>query len=259
MRALGNAVSDCVRFCFCSTQVDRPDKAAHEKALQDLTDAIDKLKADRTKMQEKIDAAMTGSDGKSGMQETRNKLQELKQKKQALIEEKKAMRAEMDAARTETDKLIKDKKDAKSNLKFNSLADIDKEIAKLMKLQETTSMSLNEEKKLIKEVDALKASKKFVTQLQDKESAMDDVKDKRKTIMERIKSKDKEIDGLTKEIDAIMTSLKAHNESDEVKRKAVQGLFTQRDELKKQMVAKIKERCLVYVSARGPCSKQTPV
>ena len=193
-------------------------------------------------MQEKIDASMADPEGKSSLQETRSKLQELKQKKQALIEEKKAMRAEMDAARTETDKLIKDKKDAKSNLKFNSLADIDKEIAKLMKLQETTSMSLNEEKKLIKEVDALKASKKFVTELQVKESAMDDVKDKRKTITERIKLKDKEIDGFSKEIDVIMTSLKAHNESDEVKRKAVHGLFTQRDELKKQMVAKIKEK-----------------
>jgi len=185
---------------------------------------------------------MADPDAKSSLQETRTKLQELKQKKQALIEEKKTMRAEMDAARSETDKLMKDKKDARSNLKFSSLADIEKEIAKLQRLQETTSMSLQDEKKLIKEMDALKASKKFIADVQAKDSAMDGVKEKRQTIKERITAKDKEIDGYSKEIDAIMAILREHNEKDEVKRKSIQGLFQQRDEYKKQMAAKIKEK-----------------
>jgi len=223
-------------------QVDRPDKNKHEKELQELTDAVEKIKAERAKIQEKIDNSMADPNAKASLQETRNKLQELKQKKQSLIEEKKAMRAEMDKARGETDKLIKDKKDARSNLKFNSLADIEKEIAKLQRLQETTSMSLQEEKKLIKEVDALKASKKFVADIQAKDSAMDNVKEQRKTIQERIKAKDKEIDALSKEIDEIMAVLKEHNDKDAEKRGAIQGLFTERDDCKKQMAAKIKEK-----------------
>jgi len=210
--------------------------------LQELTDAIDALKAERAKVQEKIDESMTDPEAKASLLETRAKLQELKQKKQALIEEKKAMRAEMEAARSETDKLIKDKKDAKSNLKFSSLADIEKEIAKLQRLQETTSMSLQEEKKLIKEMDALQASKKFVAHIQAKDSAMDDVKEQRKTIKDRIAAKDKEIDAFNKEIDAIMAVLKENNEKDSKKREAIKELFQQRDEFKKQMGAKIKEK-----------------
>lgn len=223
-------------------RVDRPNKDEHDKQLQALTDSIDALKADRQKVQEKIDAAMTDPTAKSSQNDNRAKLNAFKQQKFALIEEKKAMRNEMDQARATTDKLIKDKKDVRSNVKFSTIEEIEKEIKKLKVTQETTTMKLSDEKKLIKEMDGLQASKKFVAEIKSKDTAMDDVKEKRKTIQQNIGAKDKEIDAVSKDMDEIGAILKEHSEKDNKKRDAIQGLFQERDVFKVSMNSLIKEK-----------------
>jgi uncharacterized coiled-coil DUF342 family protein len=208
-----------------------------------LTDAVEAIKEARAKVQEKIDEAMADPDGKSGIQSARTKFNDLRTQKNALIEQKKAMRADMDKVRSQTDKLIKDKKDTRSNVKeFDTLEKIEAEIAKLKKMQETTTMTLNQEKKLLKDMDGLQASKKFVSQLKDKDGALDNAKEQRKSIFEQIAAKDKEIDILSKELDEVMAGMKEHNEKDTQKREAIQGLFQERDVFKQQMSDKLKEK-----------------
>lgn len=217
--------------------MDRPNKDAYEKTMQEFNDQIESLKNERKKVQDKIDAAMTDPDSKSALSEARTKLGTLKSQKQKLIDEKKAMRNSLDATKKDTEKLIKDKKDVRSNVKFGSLEEINKEIAKLQRLQETTTMTLNEEKKLIKEMDALKASKSHIAELAKKDNSLDGIRETRKTIQESLKAKDKEIDGVSAQIDDIMKILKSQNEKDSKKRDAIQGLFKERDTFKKKMSA----------------------
>ena len=45
-------------------------------------------------------------------------------------------------------------------MKFRSIEEIDAEISRLNKAQSTTSMSLSEEKKLVKEIEVLRQQKK---------------------------------------------------------------------------------------------------
>jgi len=179
---------------------------------------------------------------KAALQEARAKMNGFKTQKTALIDQKKAMRGQLDQAKTQSDKLIKDKKDTRNNVKFTTLAEIEAELKKLQRLQETTTMSLTDEKKLIKEMDALQGSKKFVADIKDKDAAMDNVRDQRKSIMELIRDKDKEIDAVSKDLDEVMVTIKAMNEKDSGKRDAIQGLFKERDEFKKQMGTKLKEK-----------------
>jgi uncharacterized coiled-coil DUF342 family protein len=208
-----------------------------------LTEAIEAIKDARAKVQEKIDEAMADPEGKSGIQTARTKFNDLRTQKNALIEQKKVMRAEMDKIRASTDKLIKDKKDTRSNVKdFDTLEKIQAEITKLRKMQETTTMTLNQEKKILKDIDGLQASKKFVSQLKDQDGGLDNAKAQRTTIAEQIKAKDKEIDALSKELDEIMAGMKEHNEKDTLKRESINGLFQERDEFKKQMSEKLKEK-----------------
>ena len=169
-------------------------------------------------------------------------MQKLRSKKGALIDEKKAIRAKLDSAKNEADKIMKDRKDAKSNIKFSSIEEIEKEIKKLERQQETTTMSLTEEKKLIKEIDALKNSKQFVAELKSKDGALDDVKEQRKTIGSLIAAKDKEIDEVSKEIDEKMVGIKAMNDKDTEKRDKLQGWFKERDALRAQFTEKLKEK-----------------
>jgi uncharacterized coiled-coil DUF342 family protein len=207
-----------------------------------LTEEIEKIKEGRQKVQEQIDGAMSDPVSKAALQEARTKMNGFKTQKGALIEEKKAMRAQLDQAKNQTEKIMKDKKDARNNVRFNSLQEIEAEIKKLQTKQETTSMSLGDEKKLVMEITQLQSSKQFVADLKSKDAAMDNVKEQRKTIGQQIAAKDKEIDALSKEIDDIMIIIKAMNETDSTKRDGIQALFKERDEFKKQMGSKLKEK-----------------
>jgi uncharacterized coiled-coil DUF342 family protein len=222
--------------------VDKPDKARHDKELQEISDAIDAIKAERQKVQDEIDAAMNDPESRSALGDLRTKMNAVKLQKNALIEEKKVMRNQLDATKNQTEKLIKDKKDTRSNIRFNTLEEIEAEVAKLKRQQETTTMSLNEEKRLIKEMEALQASKRFVVDLKNKDTAMDTIKDQRKTISAQIAVKDKEIDALTKEMNEVMEKIKTINDAESTKKDAIQGLYKKRDEFKKDVGAKLKEK-----------------
>jgi uncharacterized coiled-coil DUF342 family protein len=167
---------------------------------------------------------------------------QLRSKKGKLIDEKKVIRAKLDTLKVQGDKLVNDKKAAKSNIKFNTVVEIDAEIAKLQKIQETTSMSLTEEKRLIKEIDALKASKDKIKDVKDKETGLEDVKKQRATITDQIKAKDKEIDAVTKEMDEIGAKIKAFSEKETDKKSSLDGLFKERDKLRKDIAGILKNK-----------------
>lgn len=166
----------------------------------------------------------------------------LKKKKQKLINEKKAIKAELDNLKAAGDKISQERKDTRSAVKFNSVEEIDKEIKKLTRIQETTSMSLTEEKKLIKEMDALKASKDRIKSLKDKELDLEGVKLKRNTLTANIKAKDKEIDAVTKEMDAVGSKMKEISEKQTDKKSEMDTLFKDRDRLNKEIKDILKEK-----------------
>jgi uncharacterized coiled-coil DUF342 family protein len=166
----------------------------------------------------------------------------LKAKKLLMINEKKPMRAQLDGLKAAGDKLSKERKDTRSGVKFGSIEEIDKEIKKLRRLQETTSMSLSEEKRLLKEIDCLMASKDKIKDLKSKELDFDSVKAKRNTINTAIKAKDKEIDAVSKEMDEVGAKIKGMAEKHTDKRSAMDGLFKDRDRLNKEIKVVLKEK-----------------
>lgn len=166
----------------------------------------------------------------------------LRQKKGKLIDEKRAIRAQLDVLKQAGDKLVKDKKDAKSSVRFGSVEEIDAEIKKLKRLQETTSMSLTEEKKLIKEMDGLMASKEKVKDVKSKDASLEDIKKQRSAINDSIKAKDKEIDVVSKEMDEVGAKIKALAEKETDKRSILDALFKERDGYKKDISVVLKEK-----------------
>jgi len=156
--------------------------------------------------------------------------------------EKKEIRTRLDATRNQTEKLFDVQKAAKANIKFSRVEDIDAEIKKLQKRQETTSMSLSEEKRLIKEMDQLQASKKFVAQLKTQELDIEQIKEQRKAIAAEIGAKDKEIDAVQAEIEVKTTKIKSLSEKETDNREKIQSLLSERDNIRAQMNAKLKEK-----------------
>lgn len=222
-------------------RVEKPDKDAHEAKLNELNAQFEKLKKDKDAVQKKIEATMTqGKNTEIG--KAKDAMVVLRQKKGKLIDEKRAIRSELEVLKQVGDKLVKDKKDAKSSVRFNSIEEIDAEIKKLQRRQETTSMSLTDEKKLIKEMDALMSSKDKVKDMKSKDASLDGVKKQRGDIMDSIKAKDKEIDAVTKEMDTVGAKIKALSEKETDKRSLLDGLFKERDGYKKEISVVLKEK-----------------
>ena len=165
----------------------------------------------------------------------RDALAKLRAQKGALIDEKKQILVKLEAIKTQGDKIAKDRKDTRANVKFHKVEDIDKELARLKKTQETTSMSLAEEKKILKEIDQLQASKALVATLKSKDTDLDDVKEQRKVIAAQIASKDKEIDEVQSLITEKMNRVNELNEKETGKRDALKELITNRDDLRKKI------------------------
>mmetsp|Transcript_16021 Transcript_16021/g.20938 ORF Transcript_16021/g.20938 Transcript_16021/m.20938 type:complete len:548 (+) Transcript_16021:181-1824(+) len=223
-------------------KTEKPNKDEHDKQVKELSDVIEVLHNKRKAIQEKIESSMDDPTTKSKQSELRSSLGSKRSKKGSLIKEKQAIRADLNRIKNDNEKIVKEKKDARSNVKFSSVEEINKEIRSLERQQETTSMSLSAEKILIKEIDALKASKKFFGEIKNKDAAMDDIRVQRKTLSEQISAKDKEIDAVSAELDKLVAELDVFNKTDQVKRDNIKGLFTERDAIKKEIGVKIAEK-----------------
>lgn len=224
-----------------SRQVEKPDKALHDESLKTLDEKFERLKDERRKVQDKIDEAM-GAGKNTEMGKARDAMAALRAQKSKLIDEKKAIRAQLDVLKAAGDKIFKDKKDAKSTVRFSTVEEINKEIAKLQKQQETTSMSLTEEKKLIKEMDALQASKSKIKDVASKDSELLDVREKRNLVSDQIKAKDKEIDAVSKEMDEVGAKIKTMSEKETDKKSVLDAFFNERETVKKEISATLKEK-----------------
>jgi len=222
-------------------RVDKPNKEDFEKEVNGFGDAIEALKKKKETIQTQIEATINGSRNSSFGTEL-TALKQLKQKKNKLIDEKKAMRARLDAVRKATDNLMNDRKAARANVRFTDAKSIDDEIKKLRNRQETTSMSLAEEKRLIKEIDALQASKQLIADLSDKDAGIDNAKEQKKVIAGDLKAKDAEIDAVQVEIDKQKKVVDGLGDSNKKSNDELKNLKKEREDLKKEIGDKIGER-----------------
>merc|ERR1712066_916125 len=123
-------------------------------------------------------------------------------------------------------------------------------IIKLKKKQETTSMSLNEEKRLIKEIGFLQSSKELVTDLNSKDANLDDFKGQEKIIKTDLTAKDAEIDLVQKMIEEKTNALSALGDHETQLRKNRNALIKERDAIKAQINEKKNERSSLKKSFR---------
>eukprot|EP00571_Detonula_confervacea_P007902 CAMPEP_0172331688 /NCGR_PEP_ID=MMETSP1058-20130122/62052_1 /TAXON_ID=83371 /ORGANISM="Detonula confervacea, Strain CCMP 353" /LENGTH=567 /DNA_ID=CAMNT_0013048957 /DNA_START=74 /DNA_END=1777 /DNA_ORIENTATION=- len=232
-------------------RVERPSKDEHEAAITAIDSAIDTLRAERKALQTKIDAALGGNKQKSTpLGRERDALNKLKNRKGLMIEQKRQIRTRLEIVKSNAERLIGQQKNARSGMKFTNVADIEKEISSLQRKQEQTSMSLADEKKLIKEIEALQASKRTAAELQSKQGDLDSIKVDRKSIQADLNAKDREIDAIQKEIDGQSKVLKELTDKQSTQRGAVDELIKGREDLKAKLDEKFKEKNELRTSFR---------
>ena len=212
--------------------------------MESVDAEIDKLRAEKDVVQDKIENFMKSLRGTEVGKE-RAALQDLRKQKRSLIDQKKSIRGRLDAMRTQTERLFNDQKQAKASIKYNSIESIDKEIKKLQRMQETTSMTLSEEKRLIKEIGVLQSHKPIVAQLKSKETNISDVKEQRKLINAELVAKDKEIDALQVLIEDKSKTLDDLTKNETDTRDQKKTLIAERDELRKKIEEKYQQKKVI--------------
>jgi len=228
-------------------RVEKPSKEDYQKELETVDAEIEKLRAEKDVVQDKIENFMKSLRGTEVGKE-RAALQDLRKQKRTLIDQKKSIRGRLDAMRTQTERLFNDQKQAKASIKFNSIESIDKEIRKLQRMQETTSMTLSEEKRLIKEIGVLQSHKPIVAQLKTKETSISDVKEQRKLINAELHAKDKEIDALQVLIEEKSKALDDLTKNETDTRDQKKSLIAERDALRKTIEEKYQKKKVIKES-----------
>jgi len=231
-------------YFYNHRQIERPSKESLEAEIAAIEADIEAIRAERKALQSKIDSAIGGNKQQknSPLGRERDALNKLKNRKGLMVEQKRHIRTRLENIKADSDRLNDQTKHARSGMKFTTVAEIDKEISRLRYKQETSSMSLSDEKKLIREIENLQASKRTAEELQSKKSSLESIKEDRKTVQAELNAKSAEIDAIQKEIDAQALVVKEMTDKQSSQRGAVDDLIKQREDLKTKMDEKFKEK-----------------
>jgi len=220
---------------------EKPDKEAHDAEIEAINASIDTLKNTKNTIQTTIETALSGGRNSAAGQQ-REAIKKLRNKKGELINQKKVLQKTLEINRKQADNLLNDRKAAKATVRFSSVEAIEEEVQKLQSKQETTSMSLQEEKRLIKEIESLQKSKSTVAAFKATDASIDGVKEQRKNISIQLKAKDVEIDAVQVEIEEKQKVLDEMKNTEDELRKNLDGLKKERDSLRKEIGDKMDER-----------------
>lgn len=210
-------------------RVERPDKAAHQAAIDEKNAEITALESQRDAITEKINVAAAASKQDHGAAEARKELSSLFEKSNVLKKERESLIAMQKQIRATADKLAAERKSASQSVRYNSVDEIESEIARLQRIQSTTSMSLQDEKKLLKEIDFLVASKRTIANLDAKKDSLNEIKKSREELNVAIDAKKKELDAVYKQIDAQRKIVDEQNSKHESTRAVIPGLVQERN------------------------------
>ncbi|KAG1697038.1 hypothetical protein DVH05_017423 [Phytophthora capsici] len=219
-------------------RLPKPDKAEHDAKINVLDAAIKKLQARTNVIRAEMDALKTNRGGFGGpIQEAKAKFAALRNEKENLIQQRNQITARLRQTRDEKDSTIKSQRSARANLKFNSEAEYDDAISQLKHKQETSSMSLNEEKRVIKEIEQLQAQKQQISAFSGDQGVVEKQNESIKETRALQAKKNEEIDAVQeklneqkKELDELYRLNEEENKKDKFP-----ALAKERKEIKEQL------------------------
>ncbi|ETI45734.1 hypothetical protein F441_09724 [Phytophthora nicotianae CJ01A1] len=219
-------------------RLPKPDKAEHEAKISALDGAIKKLQARTNVIRAEMDALKTNRGGYGGqIQEAKAKFAALRAEKDNLFQQRNQITARLRQTRDEKDSTIKQQRSVRANLKYGSVAEFDAAIAELKHKQETSSMSLNEEKRVIKEIEQLQAQKQQVSGFSDDQGVVEKQNESIKEIRALQTKKNEEIDAIQEKLNEqkqALDELYRLNE-EENKKDKFPALAKERKEIKEQL------------------------
>ena len=176
---------------------------------------VNKNKARAEEIKGILEARRNGKDGSATNDPVRAKLNECRDKFKELVKQKQVLRAQFEAATKTRDAARDAVRDLKSMIKFKDVNNIDDEVQRLEDEIAHSSLSLNEEKKVMESIRQLKNSKAVVTEYSAKMESLATDETTCKEINAAIKSLDTEINAVRKEEDGVRAQLNEARKKEE--------------------------------------------
>mmetsp|Transcript_2969 Transcript_2969/g.4497 ORF Transcript_2969/g.4497 Transcript_2969/m.4497 type:complete len:496 (+) Transcript_2969:73-1560(+) len=222
--------------------VPKPDKSELQARSDEIQAQISALQNEAKEIKAKMDKIFNDRSGSKGeFEAAKTLMQALIAEKKQLVAEKNALGDARDAARDKINARINAEKAARSDLKFSSLEAIDKQIRDLESKQARTTMSLTDEKKIIKEIKALQASKKTVATLADMKQAIEALKVEKSAIDKNYLDKASEVKRVNERLTAQREVLDSLNKDNSQNREAIPSLRQKQSEIKEQVNSKYQQ------------------
>lgn len=168
-------------------------------------------------------------------------LQQLINERKQLLDEKNLLSTQRDTARDRINAKMNEEKNARSELKFSNIESIESQIRELEARQARTTMSLNDEKKILKDIHNLQMSKKTVASLADMKAAIELLKQQKSEIDRKFAEKSNQVKSVSERITAQRALLEGMTKDNSQNREAIPNLRTRQTEIKKEVDQKYQE------------------
>lgn len=213
-------------------------QAKVREIIAELSTMNDQIKTHREEIT-KVNDATKGSRGE--MDTAKSTMKSLQAERKVFMDQRASIVADRDALKAQVESIKASENKIKGDCKFKDVESCDKQIAEMEHRQSTTSLTLNEEKKLLKEMKVLQESKKCFSQLGGLKENMEKTKlsktdlDKRYTeVMVLVE----EVNGRMNKHRAVMDKLFGATSS---QREHLPAIHKQIDELRASIAEKRKE------------------
>lgn len=205
------------------------DIGAHDKEIAVCNKELNEIKSKQDKIRQDRNGGRQEFDKAKGL------MSKLMDKKKKLHAEKNAIEARREASHKKVIAGQDKEKAARAEIKFGSVDAIDKKIKELETRQARTSMSLTEEKNLVKEIKTLNLSKKGFAALVELKALTDRERALKSGIDKELTEKNIELKGLYKELDAQKVVLDALNKTNMESSKHLPAFKKRQEELRAQI------------------------
>jgi hypothetical protein len=165
-------------------------------------------------------------------------LQVLIKEKKHFLDEKNILSTARDAARDKINLRMNEEKIARSELKFHNLESIQSQIRELEARQARTTMSLQEEKKILKDIHNLEMSKRTVTTLLEMKSVIESLKQEKVEIDRKFSEKSLKVKEISDQITTQRAVLEELNKGNLENREVLPSLRGRLGEIKREMEEK---------------------
>jgi hypothetical protein len=220
--------------------VPRPDEEAHKSKIEAINEDIATRQSRLTAIKESLESRESRRGDAPEVALAKANYNDAKGRARMLQQEKRNIYDQISAA----DELKKQQQDLtqrlKSQLSLFSVDEIDSKIKNLEHLQQTSSLAIKEDKKIMEDIKRLRASKPFVRQYHEAVEGLKGVRDHHGALYTQLKAKNVDLEAAKVEEERWKADLEAAKAKEDLKRADIPGLFKERDALKKE-VADLRE------------------